>query len=230
MGPGDWLVLLLASAIVGGAVAAEVHDIEICQVILSRASIELAKGLRMLLLVLLWLRKWVFLQGFVASICVLVAQQADALSICLNTLALLFLTEVDNASYAVLLDDDTRTGVERKARQMPASAEIVTSTPGSWRSAIVAITILFSIERTGSANCLEFMCTIGPPFLAALGCGLSDAILWSPATTARVKIRDAFLVVACWIGGVILFAMLFSKLRDVQGQQSDSDAYGQQGN
>ena len=47
----------------------------------------------------------------------------DALSVCLNTVAVLFLCDVDNITYAILMDERVRTRVELRDRMHPSDAE-----------------------------------------------------------------------------------------------------------
>ena len=58
-----------------------------------------------------------FLPSLVATVpFVVYCRAADSLSICFNTVAVLFLCEVDNAAYWFLLGEKTRMRVEQRAR------------------------------------------------------------------------------------------------------------------
>jgi hypothetical protein len=96
MGPFDDLTLLLASAVTATAVVAEIRDIELCLVALDRADPPLPAGWRLSLRGLAVVRRYTFLPLLIAAVpTVVVFQGGDALSICFNTVAVLFLTEVE---------------------------------------------------------------------------------------------------------------------------------------
>ena len=96
MGPFDWLTLLLCSVVMATAVMAELRDIELCLVALDRADPPLPAGWRLALRGLSIVRRYTFLPMLIMAVpAVVVAQGGDALSICFNTVAVLFLTEVE---------------------------------------------------------------------------------------------------------------------------------------
>eukprot|EP01052_Picozoa_sp_SAG31_P024911 SAG31_NODE_2152_length_6315_cov_6.487452_5_plen_126_part_00 len=90
----DWLVLLLGSAVTAMAVVAELRDIKLC--LLAVARTPPATAWRVALRALATLRRYVFLPALVAAVpTVVVVRGGDALSICFNTVAVLFLSEVE---------------------------------------------------------------------------------------------------------------------------------------
>ena len=96
MGPFDWLTLLLCSAVTATAVVGELRDIELCLVALDRADPPLPAGWRLALRGLAIVRRYTFLPMLIVAVpTVVVLQGGDALSICFNTVAVLFLTEVE---------------------------------------------------------------------------------------------------------------------------------------
>jgi hypothetical protein len=63
------------------------------------------------------IRRWTFLPGLCATAPVLVLYKGgDALSVCFNTVAVLFLCEVDNLAYAIGLNEKVRAQLEVKGR------------------------------------------------------------------------------------------------------------------
>ena len=78
---------------------------------------RLSSGYRFALTLLGGVRRWVFLPGLVNTVPLLVLfKGGDALSVCLNTVAMLFLCEIDNMIYKVGMAERTRTRVEEYAR------------------------------------------------------------------------------------------------------------------
>ena len=80
-------------------------------------------------------RHWLFLGQLCAAIPTLVLWKgADALSICLNAVALLFLAEIDNALYHFGLSASVRVRVERARRPLdPNSAQKCILAPNATR-------------------------------------------------------------------------------------------------
>ena len=71
------------------------QDIALCTIAIERAGDRLSPGFRIALTLLGGVRRWVFLPMPVVAIPVMVLTKGgDALSICFNTIAILFLTEV----------------------------------------------------------------------------------------------------------------------------------------
>ena len=96
MGTFDSLTLLLASAVTATAMVGEFRDIELCLVALDRADPPLPVGWRLALRGLAIVRRYTFLPLLTCAVpTVVVFQGGDALSICFNTVAVLFLTEVE---------------------------------------------------------------------------------------------------------------------------------------
>ena len=71
------------------------QDIALCAVAIEHAGAKLSHGSRLALALLGGVRRWVFLPTLVVAVPFLVLLKGgDALSVCFNTIAILFLTEV----------------------------------------------------------------------------------------------------------------------------------------
>jgi hypothetical protein len=93
--PFDWLALAFSSYIVALTVFGELKDISLCQIAIEREREELGAW-RHILLLSAQARKVVFLPVMLNCILALVCTKgADALSVCFNTLAVLFLVEIE---------------------------------------------------------------------------------------------------------------------------------------
>lgn len=118
MGPFDWASLIFASYVIGLSIAGELRDIEICAKALRDATGDhLSKAWHVTLLLKAGIRHWVFLPAFLLITPILVALRGgDALSVCMNTVALLFLSEVDTVSYELGLSERVKSRVEEAGR------------------------------------------------------------------------------------------------------------------
>ena len=95
MGPFDDVALIFASFIVAITVVGELKDIKLCSMAVTHADDKLPKGRRLALGFLLWMRRWFFLPILVMNVPILVmVKGGDALSVCLNTVAILFLCDI----------------------------------------------------------------------------------------------------------------------------------------
>ena len=117
MGPLDDIALVFASFIVAFTVVGELKDIELCSMAVAHAGDKLSKGWRLALGFLLWMRRWVFLPALVMDVPMLVLLKGgDALSVCLNTVAILFMCDVDNIAFDLALGERVRARVEDAGR------------------------------------------------------------------------------------------------------------------
>jgi hypothetical protein len=99
----DWAAMFFSTVVVGFAVARELQDIELCALTVTRASAGAQSGVRCAVALLNGVRRWVFLPNLLVDIAPLIwIQGADALSVCFNTVAVLFLCEIDTVIYAGL--------------------------------------------------------------------------------------------------------------------------------
>lgn len=108
------------------AVVGELRDIELVTVAIQHAANKLSPRWRFALSLLGGVRRWVFLPTLVMAVPVLVIMRnGDALSVCFNTVATLFLCDIDNFTYRILLSERVRTQVEKHARVELCDAEAV---------------------------------------------------------------------------------------------------------
>jgi hypothetical protein len=93
----DWFALAFTSFVVASTLAGELRDIQLCVLAIARAGDRLAQGpWRARLVLLCGVRRYVFLPMLVSTIPTLVLYRGgDALSVCFNAVAVLFLTEIE---------------------------------------------------------------------------------------------------------------------------------------
>eukprot|EP01048_Picozoa_sp_COSAG05_P020480 COSAG05_NODE_3488_length_2030_cov_3.309684_2_plen_211_part_00 len=117
MNPFDTIALVFTAFIVAVTVVGELKDIHLCTLLRKRNNDSLSSGWRFALSFLGGVRQWVFLPVLVSVVPTLVALKGgDALSICFNTVAVLFLCEIDNLAYMFGFSERMRTRVEDAGR------------------------------------------------------------------------------------------------------------------
>ena len=95
----------------------ELKDVELCAISIEKAGDKLSPTTNHLLRLLGGLRRWCFLPAIVTSCVQLVLfKGGDALNVCFNTIAVLFMMEIDNFAYVVGLSEPVRTNVEVRGR------------------------------------------------------------------------------------------------------------------
>lgn len=115
----DWLAFAFACAVVSFQVAGELKDIALCTISLEHlpASTMISPAWRYGLAAIGLVRRWVFLTLLVISVPLLVVYKGgDALSVCFNTIAILFMTEIDNVCYHFGLGEKTKARMEAAGR------------------------------------------------------------------------------------------------------------------
>ena len=113
----DWASLVMASIVVALAASGEIRDILLCNFFYLHVEKQGKLGWRLAMLYLGVLRQYVFLPILVQSVCSLVVTQGgDAINVCLNAVAVLFLADLDNAMFQYGLDDDLREEVEGEGK------------------------------------------------------------------------------------------------------------------
>ena len=114
----DWVTLCLASIVVAFAVFAEMRDCLLCEKslrdIAKRA--EVPRGWRFAMNGLNFARYYIMLPNIISSVVQLVLNDGGRVKeVCLNTVAVLFLLEVDNMAYLHGLGERTRMEAEEHA-------------------------------------------------------------------------------------------------------------------
>ena len=111
----DWVTLLLASFVISFAVFAEIRDALLCEIALRAISKrrEVPCGWRFAIRGLNAARYYIFLPNIVSSVVQLVLTDGGNIkSVCLNTVAVLFLLEIDNLAFLHGLGERTRMEAE----------------------------------------------------------------------------------------------------------------------
>ena len=114
----DWLTLLLASFVIAFAVFAEIRDVLLCEIALREISKQrdVPRGWRYAIRGLNFARYFLLLPNIILSVMSLVHEDGGRVKyVCLNTVAVLFLLEVDNMAFLHGLGERTRMEAEQYA-------------------------------------------------------------------------------------------------------------------
>jgi hypothetical protein len=200
----DWLALFLASLVVAFAVFAEMRDALLCSMALQDISRkrEVPRGWLFAIRGLNYARYYIMLPNVIVSVVTLVLSDGGRVKdVCLNTVAVLFLLEVDNLAFvhglgertrmeaeehagARVTDDDTTTintakfvcvlAIPAVVLAGPWGAWVVTDFPetfGVMISPLPSMIVLFLQRMKASRRKLKGAC-------GALGWGLAAYLLW----------------------------------------------------
>ena len=119
MSISDWAALLLASIIITCGIYAELRDQMLCEFMLAAAlQRSTGKGTipRLLVSILGILRLFAFLPSMLTVVVSLIfLHGGTALQICLNSVAMVFLLELDNMAFTYMLNEDLRKEAEEFA-------------------------------------------------------------------------------------------------------------------
>ena len=123
---------------------------------------------------------------------------------CLNTVAVLFLCELDNVAFAVGLPEHIRSRVEKVGRVelAPADIEVI-----AWSKAVhmvLVVVFIFVWILTASAGPMSPAQVVGIQFLPFLLGGICDA-LRSPGATTAEKMRGVGVVIGLSFAGPIAY-------------------------
>ena len=189
----DWLALLLASLVVAFAVFVEMRDCLLCEkslrVIAKRR--DVARGWRFAIRGLNMARYYILLPNVILSVVMLVLNDGgNVKNVCLNTVAVLFLLEVDNLAFLHGLGERTR--MEAEEQRVRVTDDDLETIDAVKLACVLAIPGVVLAGPWGAWVVRDF-----PETLAVL---ISPVPSMSVLFLQRVKARGLKLKVAC--GGV----------------------------
>ena len=209
MGPFDWLALLLCSMLVGLKIVSEIKDIKLCLLVMehSKALGTNATCWEVAVRIHCGIRRYCFLPGLVATIPSLVMLKgADALSICLNSIAVLFITDVDNAIYDYMISDTVKSEVETFGVVVLTTAESRFLYRTNRRhTLLIAIAVMLTVY-VASDNAALLILTFIMPFTFFLIGAMLEA---EEGQTLQDKAMLVFYILAQGFGGITLYFILF---------------------
>ena len=195
------------------------QDIELCALAIRHAGDRIAPAYRFVLSLLGGMRRWTFLPTLVGAAPILVLfKGGDALSVCFNTVAVLFLCEIDNLLYAILLPERERARVEVEGRVELGEAEaaaLMRSKAVHVAVLVVAVPCAVVGGGNGDEALADWIWRIGFPaglagVLPILGfwlAGATEAVLGSAGAGEACK--EVGKVTGRWLLGLVGFFVLF---------------------
>ena len=177
------------------------QDIELCATAIRHAGDRIAPAYRFVLSLLGGMRRWTFLPTLVAAAPMLVLfKGGDALSVCFNTVAVLFLCEIDNLLYAILLPERERARVEVEGRVELGEAEAAALMRSKAVHVVVLVVVVpCAVAYGGSVG------SVGS--LAFWVAGVTEAVLGSAGAGEACK--EVGKVTGRWLLGFVGFFVLF---------------------
>jgi hypothetical protein len=185
MSSPDIMVFVVVSYIVALTIVAEVRDVQLCRLALSRGA-DLNMGWRVAFGMLNGARRWVFAPGLISVIGMLVGYRGgDALNLCLNAVAVLFVCEVDNLSFSIGLGERMRSRVEAAGRIELTDAEAALLARSNAVHVLLVMVgmagalFMFAQEKHYGAS------VMAPAFLSFLAGGIAEVLIeWGSAPGA----------------------------------------------
>jgi hypothetical protein len=204
MGPFDWVALFFAIFVVALTVVGELRDTELVTVAIRHAGDKLSLGWRFALTMLAGVRRWLFLPGLVAATPFLAMYKGgDALSVSFNSVAVLFLCEVDNIAYTILLSERVRMRVEEHGRVELGDAEAVALTRS--KAVHVALIMMAVLAAVWSADSEKgFQLSFLAFWLAGVVGVVGDAVCGSGVAVGTVC-KGVAKVTGAWLLGLVGF-------------------------
>ena len=192
----------LVAFIVAFIVIGELKDIQLCSMAVVQAGDKLSKGGRLALSFMLWMRRWLFLPSVIGTVPLLVLiKGSDALSICLNTVAILFLCDIDNIFFDLVLGERVRARVEDAGHVELDDGEA--SALARTKAVHVALLVLFVFGAVWSG---VIPVAVFGPLLAFLLGGVAESFV--PGVGAAKTCKRVGKVLGAWLLGFVGFMNL----------------------
>jgi hypothetical protein len=197
----DWVALAFAFTIIGLAVVGELKDIELCTLAIERYGDALELKWRRALLLCQAVRRFTFLPVMLIATCsIIVIMGGDALTACFNSLAILFMTEIDNTAYLFGLGERARARVESMGRVELSKAEVEAMARTKLVHLVLVVAVcLVSVKGSGSSDVMMAFVFMFCPF-AVLWAGAAAEALSEPSDSTDTTKRASTLAVKAMVG------------------------------
>lgn len=152
---GDWAAMILVAAVVGLYCAGELRDIKLCQLTFEqRNGPSSPVWVRAVLFCLVALRQYSFLPNVIHIVAMLIMHRgSDAISICFNALAVLFLLDIDAALFQFWLPEKLREHMEEFGMPTIRNVDAVyLASVKRSHAVLVAFWVTMAVIAAGSGN------------------------------------------------------------------------------
>ena len=168
---------------------------------------RIAPTYRFVLSLLGGMRRWTFLPVLVAMAPALVfSKGGDALSVCFNTVAVLFLCEIDNLLYAILLPERERARVEVEGRVELSESEAVALMRSKAAHVLLLVIVVPCAVLVGFELKPKLEIAISLPLLPFWVVGVTEAVLGSASVGEACK--EVGKTTGRWLLGMVGFFVL----------------------
>jgi hypothetical protein len=201
MGTLDWTTLIFASYVVGLTVIGELKDMLLCQIAIERLGDKLGPW-RYPIVIGIFLRRTFFLPIMLGTVGMLVVfRGGDSLSVCFNTVAILFMTEADNMAYHFGLAEPQKARMETDGRVALTTedAQRLRETKMVYLPVLIAgITIVVMTRRIQAA--------FGGGFATM---AVAEAVRVLLFEEMKQKPKGVAMALVRFVGGVFFFGVIF---------------------
>ena len=169
---------------------------------------RIAPAYRFALSLLGGMRRWTFLPTLtLAAPWLVLYKGGDALSVCFNTVAVLFLCEIDNLLYAILLPERERARVEVEGRVELGKAEAAALMRSkAVHVALVVVAVPCAVALGGSGDVGSLVLALLLPLPALWLAGATEAVLGSAGAGEACK--EVGKVTGRWLLGLVVSIVL----------------------
>ena len=207
MGIYDWATLMFAAFVVALTVVAELKDIELVSLSVQHAGDRLDPTWRTVLTIINGVRRWTFLPGLILAVPAVVAiKGGDALAVCFNTVALLFLAEVDNVAYTILLDDRIRAQVQQYARLELTEQEVAALAVS--KAFYICVLVVAVPIAVWIAKAISFVAVLVVAFSSMWLGGIFETLVRQPASSIPATLKGIVVVTVKAIIGIAFWMMV----------------------
>jgi hypothetical protein len=231
MGPFDIITLLFATMVIALHVVAELKGIELVNYAISHAerSKEMGGPLDLgkhagVLRIINGLRRWVFLPTLVGAIPVLIAfKGGDALSLCMNTVAILFLTEIDDVLFNYGVGERVRERAKIAGRVVLGrdEEEAIVRTKAT-HGVLLCVSVILAVQRMGNATD-GYAVGVGIQFLSFGVGGVLEQMHRADKTAFQKTSGSVEVAFKCFMGFLV-----FGYILDYSGHSLSASEYGMQ--
>ena len=208
MSTADWLATVVCTYVFAVTMVGEIKDIELCQMAANRGHLEVSRRWQMALSFLNLFRAHGFVMVLVMCIpLVILTRGGGSLDVAFNTIAIMFLTEVDNISYQFALSERAKQRVDEAGHvRLTDIEEKRLSRTKPCCVVIISVGILLAIySRT------PFVCALVGPSVAGL-CKASELLSMQDSSASERLI----FIVQCLLCQAAAFFLLVGFMTAVE--------------
>ena len=217
----DWLALAFVCFVAAFTVVAELKDVQLCAIAVERAGERLSFGWRLAMRLLGGARRWVFLPSLICTMPALAVNKGgDALSVCFNTIALLFMCEIDNLAYSQGLSERVRSRVEEAGRVELDDEDVSALTRTKVVHVVMIVVVVFTAVAWPNGTS-----PLKPLILWWMGAAVEALI--EPGASAPNRCKGVATALAKWVAGFVVFMALWTfAFGAAAGNYKDMDVGG----